>query len=84
MVFIWPLTRIMKSLVEDKEAKINEVMKMMGMPADPRSPVGFVVGLGVTIDGSLRGVIKGWFQEVVLDILGAKARHNDFSCFVHC
>eukprot|EP00438_Fugacium_kawagutii_P004583 Skav202860 [mRNA] locus=scaffold3206:19657:32602:- [translate_table: standard] len=36
LVFIWPLTRIMKSLVEDKEAKINEVMKMMGMPADSR------------------------------------------------
>jgi hypothetical protein len=26
----------MKSLVEDKEARINEVMKMMGMPADAR------------------------------------------------
>jgi len=25
----------MKSLVEDKEARINEVMKMMGMPAAP-------------------------------------------------
>lgn len=36
LVFIWPLTRIMKSLVEDKEARINEVMKMMGMPADAR------------------------------------------------
>ena len=35
LVFIWPLTRIMKSLVEDKEARINEVMKMMGMPAAP-------------------------------------------------
>ncbi|CAL1171712.1 unnamed protein product, partial [Cladocopium goreaui] len=34
LVFIWPLTRIMKSLVEDKEARINEVMKMMGMPAE--------------------------------------------------
>ena len=26
----------MKSLVEDKEARINEVMKKMGMPADAR------------------------------------------------
>lgn len=34
LVFIWPLTRIMKSLVEDKEAKINEVMKMMGMASE--------------------------------------------------
>eukprot|EP00931_Biecheleriopsis_adriatica_P069363 TRINITY_DN4321_c0_g1_i1.p1 TRINITY_DN4321_c0_g1~~TRINITY_DN4321_c0_g1_i1.p1 ORF type:complete len:1964 (+),score=351.62 TRINITY_DN4321_c0_g1_i1:38-5929(+) len=34
LVYIWPLTRIMKSLVEDKEARINEVMKMMGMPAE--------------------------------------------------
>ncbi|CAE7280530.1 ABCA1, partial [Symbiodinium sp. KB8] len=53
LVFIWPLTRIIKSLVEeykeyvvagfdvhrrtnckDKEARINEVMKMMGMPAE--------------------------------------------------
>ncbi|CAL1149217.1 unnamed protein product, partial [Cladocopium goreaui] len=34
LVFIWPSTRIMKSLVEDKEARINEVMKMMGMPAE--------------------------------------------------
>eukprot|EP00929_Paragymnodinium_shiwhaense_P046547 TRINITY_DN23705_c0_g1_i1.p1 TRINITY_DN23705_c0_g1~~TRINITY_DN23705_c0_g1_i1.p1 ORF type:complete len:1941 (+),score=414.00 TRINITY_DN23705_c0_g1_i1:131-5953(+) len=34
LVYLWPLTRIMKSLVEDKEARINEVMKMMAMPAE--------------------------------------------------
>lgn len=34
LVYIWPLTRIMKSLVEDKEARINEVMKMMSMPSE--------------------------------------------------
>jgi len=33
LVYLWPLTRIMKCLVEDKENKINEVMKMMGMPS---------------------------------------------------
>jgi len=34
LLFIWPLSRIMKSVMEDKEWRINEVMKMMGLPAE--------------------------------------------------
>lgn len=34
LLFLWPLTRMMKCLTEDKEARINEMMKMMGLPAE--------------------------------------------------
>eukprot|EP00927_Polykrikos_kofoidii_P044673 TRINITY_DN38578_c0_g1_i1.p1 TRINITY_DN38578_c0_g1~~TRINITY_DN38578_c0_g1_i1.p1 ORF type:complete len:1924 (+),score=258.06 TRINITY_DN38578_c0_g1_i1:805-5772(+) len=34
LIYLWPLTRIIKSFTDDKESRINEVMKMMGMPGD--------------------------------------------------
>ena len=31
LVFIWPITRIVKGLVEEKELRIKEGMKIMGL-----------------------------------------------------
>jgi len=46
LLFLWPLTRIMNSLTEDKEMRINEVMKMMGLPAEAIS-VGWYITYGI-------------------------------------
>jgi ATP-binding cassette, subfamily A (ABC1), member 3 len=32
LVFLWPVTRIIKSILEEKESRMKEQMKMMGLP----------------------------------------------------
>eukprot|EP00439_Symbiodinium_sp_Y106_P033138 s3358_g3.t5 len=79
LVFIWPLTRIIKSLVEDKEARINEVMKMMGMPAEAIT-FGWYLTYGWV-------VIRGFYPELFCQLKGlgtdASADGHDFLWVCH-